>query len=74
MGSNEEQISAIQPLNAIRTQQYAHSNHQTSTSNDKAVAHEQQRARYAQRAIASYNRIEHSQYGQELVNRIELAV
>lgn len=40
----------------------------------KITAHDEQIARHAEKAVSSYNAVENSQYGQELVNRIELMV
>ncbi len=65
---------AMPPGNIVRAHQQAHSSRQNNAANYRVVAHEQQLAHQAEKAIASYNRIENSQYGQELVNRIELLV
>lgn len=67
-------LDATQPLNIIKAHQQTHSSRKNSIANYRVTAHEQQLARQAEKAIASYNGIENSQYGQELVNRIELLV
>ncbi len=69
-----QQPEAMPPGSIIRAYQQAHSSQQNNAANYRVVAHEQQLAHQAEKAIASYNRIENSQYGQELVNRIELLV
>jgi len=69
-----QKSDAIQPLNIIKAHQQTHSSRKNSIANYRVTAHEQQLAHQAEKAIASYNRIENTQYGQELVNRIELLV
>ena len=69
-----QQPETMPPGSIIRAYQQAHSSRQNNVANYRVVAHAQQLAHQAEKAIASYNRIENSQYGQELVNRIELLV
>lgn len=72
--SETQGVEATQTLNIVKTQQPPHSNHKNSVASYKVTAHEQQHSHQAEKAIASYNRIENSQHGQELVSRIELLV
>ncbi len=72
--SETQRVEAPQTLNIGKTQQPPHSNHKNGIASYKVTAHEQQLAHQTEKAIASYNRVENSQYGQELVSRIELLV
>ena len=72
--SDTQKFEATQTLNIVKAQPLPHSNLKNGIASYKVTAHEQQLAHQAEKAIASYNRIENSQYGQELVSRIELLV
>lgn len=62
--------SLFQPINFTRAQRQNATANNTSAAY-KLTAHQQQLAHHAERAITTYNKVENTQYGQELVNRIE---
>lgn len=71
--SQESQaLEIFEPINITRARK--ESNSQSNRMEYKIAAHEEQIAHQAEKAINSYHAIENSQYGQELVNRIELIV
>ncbi len=65
------ETNPFQAFNASRTRQ-TNSNH--SNAAYKVAAHNSQIGYQAEQAVARYNKVENSQYGQDLVNRIELLV
>jgi len=72
--NKETTTNTLQPINITKARQANKSNTQHNESSYKVTAHEPQMARHAKQAVESYNNVENSQYGQELVNRIELMV
>ena len=71
--SNEPpSLELLEPINLTRARKESES--QNNRMEYKIAVHEEQLARQAEKAINSYHAIENSQYGQELVNRIELMV
>ncbi len=63
-----QSTSLFQPVNLIRAQQQ---NNESGKQSYKVTAQQQQLAHHAEQAITTYNKVENTQYGQELVNRIE---
>jgi len=72
--NKEITTNTLQPINITKARQASQSNTQQNESSYKVTAHDPQMARHAKQAVESYNHVENSQYGQELVNRIELMV
>ena len=70
--ASTKQANLNQTLNSNKTQRNQSNNQ--DTSGYKVSPHNPQIAHKAERAVATYNSVENSQYGQELVNRIELLV
>ncbi len=75
--TNEEQnklaieLNSFQPIHLTQAHQTVSPGKELSY---KVTAHDPQIARHAEKAVASYNSVENSQYAQELVNRIEVMV
>ena len=67
-----QSASLFQPVNLIRAQQQNSENPKQASY--KITAQQQQLAHRAEQAITTYNKVENTQYGQELVNRIETMV
>lgn len=62
------------PFSAINLTRAHQTNSNQHDSSYKVTAHKPQIGHQAEQAVAQYNRVENSQYGQELVSRIELLV
>jgi len=71
---HSQPISLFQPINLTKAQQQNRNNPQNDEQNYKVHPQQQHVTHHAEKAISSYNNIENSQYGQELVNRIEAMV
>lgn len=67
-----QSLELFEPINLTRARK--ESNSQNNRMEYKIAVHEEQLAHQAEKAINSYHAIENSQYGQELVNRIEIMV
>ena len=65
-------LEFFEPINLTRARKESDS--QNNRMEYKIAAHQEQIAHQAEKAINAYHAIENSQYGQELVNRIELMV
>ena len=70
--SNE--VNTFQANNLRRAHHLSQQNAQRPENDYTVTAHDSVIARQTEKALASYNSVENSQYGQELVNRIELMV
>jgi len=71
--SHEPQsLALLEPINLTRARKDSGS--QNNRMEYKVAVHEELLAHQVEKAINSYHVIENSQYGQELVNRIELIV
>lgn len=65
-------LQSLEPINLTLARKQ--SNTQDNRMQYKVAAHDAQVAHQVAKAINSYHAVENSQYGQELVNRIELMV
>lgn len=67
-----QSLTLFEPINLTRAR--IQPNPHDTRMDYKITAHEERVTHQAEKAINSYHAVENSQYGQELVNRIELMV